>query len=255
MEQVKKHGNCGILGLTMKITILLLFTLFVFPPIADAALVDVAEDGEITLNVLSSVKSLGLDINDQSTLEINKVPTLEQSGDVITLTRDGEKVSLSVLAGNVVRELDVTSYTDNLVEFERKDPAKRVRISFSDGNFTIEQGGVTAKTSYSININTKEDRVTLDTSSGKEFLSVLPVEAIQSAIRARVISNLAGGDVEIAEGEGGSLNYLISGKKIVNIFNIIDFEFDVETTVSAATGEVVSIDSPTWLRGLAFLFV
>lgn len=240
----------------MKTSLLLLFlTLFVFPLPANAALVDVAEGGEVTLNVLSSVNSLGLNTDTESTLEIKKVPTGGGSGDSVTLSRNGEKISLSVLAGNTLRELDVTSYTDNLVELERKDPAKKIRISLSGANFTIEQGEVVAKTSYPINIDTKENKITLVTSSGKEFLTVLPVEAIESAIRAKVISSFIGGEIKIMEGEGGSLNYSISGKRVVSILNIIDFEFDVETTVSAATGEVVSIDSPTWLRGLAFLFV
>jgi hypothetical protein len=53
---------------------------------------------------------------------------------------------------------------------------------------------------------------------------------------------------------GNKLAYEIAGDRIVNLFNIYKYAVPVKVQVSASTGEIISIDQPTWLKVVSFLF-
>jgi len=109
-------------------------------------------------------------------------------------------------------------------------------------------------TDYPININPKKNEISVQTPSGIRFLSVLPVEAAESILRARVMTRLTGEKTFLLEGERGELVYEMNGEKVLNIFNLLDYPVEVKTKVSVLTGEIVEIDQPTWLRIVSFLF-
>jgi len=222
---------------------------------AEAALVTVRNDGRVVLNVLSSVNGFELGTN-EGELEITSLPADDGDDSLVTLKREGEKVNLSVLGDSGISYLDVTSFKEKIVELERQRPVEEIGIYIEDGKFAIKQGGITALTDYSISVDPQDNELALKTSSGMKFLTVLPLDAVKSAMRAKVINGgIKENSIAIEEQESGELAYIINGKKVISIVSIFDFEIDVATKVSAQTGELISIDNPPWLKALAFLFV
>ena len=224
----------------------LFFLLIKVSPVK-ASLVTVNKEGEPIWNVLASEDQVGSNIlkNDPKSLEVINSATEAQAGTLALKITDGKMY---------LNDLDVTNYQDNLVEIEERGNVKRINIGRIDNFFTIEQNGITAKTIYPIIIRPKENELSVTTSGGSIYVSILPIEAAETAIRSRFVSNLTGKDaLELTE-DNGILSYKISGEKVLNLLNVTSYKIPVVAHVSASTGELLAIDGPEWFKIFGFLF-
>ncbi len=229
---------------------LFLSNFFVLVPEVDASMVLIQRDGDMIVNVLSLNDEAG-----RSDLEVTKVAAVSDSDDArISLQRNEETVNMTIYNSQGKRELDVTDYKDSLVEIEEIPKPKKTTIGIEGETFFIRQGSVEAKTMLPITVQAEEKTISVKTSTGEKFLSVLPHSAADSIFKTRIINKITDGGMTINE-EEEELMYTIKGKKIVNMLNIYDFELDVIAKVSATTGEIIGIQEPGWLKSLNFLFV
>src|SRR4030042_1396497 len=124
---------------------------------------------------------------------------------------------------------------------------------------TIEVVGGASEVKYSnakIALTKEKGKLALETPSGYKFLSILPKQAASVLLRAKLATTITQDErAYILEDEKGNLYYDLTAKKIIPIFNIYNYEFGVRANVSATTGEIISIDEPTWYRFFNFLFV
>ncbi len=228
---------------------------FLFPSTVSATLLSVKSDGTLEWKVLSLQDELALGVSQRNLLEVKDVKPVPGATDSRIVLRSEEGKTLLAVGGESdSRGLDVTGWEDTLIEVEERGDTKRMNIKIVDGNFAIEQDGIVAKTSLPINIDPVENAISLTTDSGEIFLSVLPVEAAETALRSRFISSLNDNTVEISQEEMGVLTYKIDGEKKLGVLKLLDYGVPVTAHVSGSTGEIVFVDQPTWLRILGFLF-
>jgi hypothetical protein len=239
------------------IFVLTLSVLFCFSSaIAKAeSLLVISEKGEMIWKVLSSTDSISLSIPQREHLEVTDVAvSSETASDAkISLEKEGENISLSIDSSEGSRYLDVTNWQDDLIEIEERGETQRLAIRITDGEFSIEQKGISVATSYPINIDPKRNEISVQTPSGVRYLSVLPIEAAESALRAKVITKFTADKASLIERDRGELVYVFNGEKILNLFNILDYPVEVEASISVLTGEIVHVEQPPWLKVLSFL--
>ncbi len=242
-----------------KILVLPIFLFFFlsFSSEARASLVTITRGGEVVINVLSVEDSIELEIPQKEFLEVKNVALGATGENVsVSLAKVDGKLSLSVLSDSGEKSLDVTNYSDDLVEIERRPQVQRLVIKIDNGKFAISQGGLTAETDYEININPKNAGLTLTTPSGLRYLSVLPREAANSMFRSKLIDRIViGNKMLIKEEVGEELAYEVEGIKVISFFNIYDYELPVKAKVSATTGQIAQIVEPAWMKYLGFLFL
>jgi hypothetical protein len=212
-----------------------------------AALLTIDKSGKIIWNVLSYESSLSVPKNN---LEVKSVTDNQETNKLISLNMEGEKVSLKVGEEN---ELDVTNVPGDLVEIEERNDVKKIEIGVIENKFSIKEGGIVALSSYPINIDPVESRLSLLTPSGKKYLAIFPHEAVQIALRSKYVSKVEGDSFNINE-EGKDISYLISGQKIINLFNVFKLGIPVTANVSASSGEILSVNQPIWLKFIGFMF-
>lgn len=237
----------------------LVFSLLVFFSAAlpvQASLVTIDKEGKVVINVLSAEDSIELEIPRRQYLEIKGIVegTLDPDAKV-SLLKEGGKVNLQISTNSGDKSLDVTNYKEKLVEIEERPVVERIAISVLGDKFEIEQRGVVAATDYEISIEPKSARLTLITPSGLQFLSILPRQAVDIALRAKSINRVGSQNKLDIRQEGSELAYFVPGDKVINFFDLFEYKVPVKTVVSASTGEVLSVEQPTWLRVLGFLFV
>jgi len=233
--------KAGVLLLTFS----LLFVICTSPIGAQSSLLVINKNGEIIWDVLSSNDSLALGVAKPKNISVTDVAT-GSSEENILIQRDGEKISMLV---GETKELDVTGWEHNLIEIEERGDTKSIAISLKDNKFNLSQEGVVAQTTFPIKIDPKLNKVTLTTETGDKFLAVLPVEAAQVALRARIVTKLSSSPIEIIE-DGKDLTYKIAGIKEINLFDLYKLGVNVAAKVSASTGEVLTTEEPSWLKVL-----
>jgi hypothetical protein len=235
------------------LTLSFLFCLSIAAAKAESLLV-INENGEVIWKVLSSTDSISLSIPQREYLEVTDVAAnSETASDAkIGLVKENGSISLNINSSEGSRSLDVTNWQDDLIEVEARGETKKLAIRITNGEFSIEQKGISVTTSYPINIDPKRNEISVQTPSGARFLSVLPIEAAESALRAKVITKFTG-NASLVERDRGELVYVFNGEKILNLFNLLDYPVDVEASVSVLTGEIVHVEQPPWLRILSFL--
>ncbi len=222
--------------------------------ISASSLVAVNRDGQIVLNVLSSQDSLALKTPKRDSLEVVDVAGSETSDGKISLMREGAKVNLSIAGSGGETNLDVTGITSEIIEVEERPQTQRIQISLEGENFVITQEGVSAITSFPIIVNPKTAELSVTTDTGVKYVAVLPSAAVESVLRAKIINNFPKGS-KITLGEtDGVLAYKISGEKILNLFNMMDYPVAVESVVSASNGEILKTNQPAWLQIISFMF-
>lgn len=237
------------------------FTLSVLFCLSSAAvkaesLLVVNENGEVVWKVLSSMDSISLSIPQREHLEVTDVAASSEtiSDAIISLEKEDGNISLNIDSSEGSRSLDVTNWQDDLIEIEERGETKKLVIRIIDGEFSIEQKGISVVTSYPINIDPEKNEISVQTPSGARFLSILPIEAAESALRAKVITRFTGEKASLVEGDRGELVYVLRGEKVLNLFNLLDYPVEVEASVSVLTGEIVHVEQPPWLIVLSFLF-
>jgi hypothetical protein len=221
-----------------------------------ASLVTVDKAGDVVLNVLSEEDSSGT--NDQAgTIEVvGGASEVKYSNAKIALTKDKGKLSLSVLSSTGGKDFDITDYKDSVLEIEERPAVQKLTISVNNGTFLITQGNINAETDYQIQVDPKKGNLALETPSGYKFLTILPKQAASVLLRSKLATTITQDErAYILEDEKGNLYYDLTAKKVIPIFNIYNYEFGVRAKISATTGEIISIDEPTWYRFFNFLFV
>jgi hypothetical protein len=220
----------------------LIFCFFLFASDTQASLVKIDKNGEVIWQVLSSEDSLALGIAERGKIEVKDIAG-DSAATNIALKREGDKLFLNV-----------TTWEDSLVEIEERGDVKKVTIGKEGDKFTIEQNGVVAITDFPIIIRPRENELSVTTESGSVFLSVLPIEAAESALRSRFLSQIPEKKMFLVENESGTLAYKISGEKVLNILNMIEYPIPVVADVSVSNGEILAIEGPEWFRIFGFLF-
>lgn len=221
----------------------------------NAALLTIDKRGEIVWNVLAQETQITLDIPKQSYIEVRKVGGAEpQENPVVNLAKEDGKISLIVSSGSQTRELDVSGVEKELIEVEERSQVKRIIVGAKDDKFSLEHEGVVALTSFPIQINAKSAKFTITTSKGDTFLSIFPYDAAEMALRTKLLSKVSKDNLEIIEGDG-ELQYKVSGEKVFKFFNLFEYSIPVAVFISASTGEILSIDSPTIFKYIGLLFV
>lgn len=218
---------------------------------ANASILTVKSTGDVIQNVLSSEDQIALGVPSKNDLTVKKVSEENNTDKSIFLKKENEKIYLKVGEEN---NMDVTNIKDGIIEIEERGDTKRVNISVVDGKFVITEANVTAKTDLPINVDPKENELSVVTSTGAIFLSVLPLEATETALRSKVMSKIIDKNLDLTEKDLGTLAYTVRGEREINIFNIVNMKVPVTTFVSTTTGEIVSTDQPKWLSMLGFLF-
>lgn len=214
---------------------------------AQASIITVDKTGKITVKVLAESSELAIkDI---------KVDGSEGAGSAISLSKENGKFALNVVSSEGEKTLDVTELGGDLIEIEERPEVKRVNIGLSHGMFTIQQEDIVATTNFPISINPETAKIALLTPSGQKFLSILPRDAFESGLRAKSISKLQEGtNLALVEAGGKELLYQIEGEKTINVFNLLSVDVPVRASISAFSGEVVSLEQPVWLKVLGFMF-
>ena len=226
----------------------LLWLLF-FPSRVEASLLVVKSDGELVLNVLSSESALVLEIPDYGQLGVKKAATEGETSENILLSREDNKISLRI---GESKFFDVTDWKEGVMEIEERPESKSIHIDLWENKFRIQSEGVFALTDLPFSVNPSKDKFSVTTPSGEKYVAILPHEAVQTVLRAKVLSQTDKA-LDLVE-EAGVLSYLVKGKKVINLFNFYDLKVAVTAKVSASTGEIYFIEQPPWLRVLGVLF-
>ena len=220
-----------------------------------ASLLVVKNEGEIVWNVLAEEDNLSLDVPKHSYLEVTKIAQVNPSeSSLVVLKRQDGKISLSVDSGDEKKQLDVTNWKEDVIEVEERAEVKKLVIKIVDEKFRLEQNGISAITEFPVTIDSKSARLSIETSGGQTFLSIFPKEAVDSLLRAKFVNKIPDSNIELIE-KDKELQYVIAGEKVFDILGLMEYSVPVTTFISASTGEILSIDSPTWFKYIKFLFV
>ncbi len=216
-----------------------------------AKLLTVNNEGEVVWNVLSLQDEVWVDneIEDFSVRQVTQVNSV--GNELINISQKDGEVKLSVGSGESTKEINLDNTNQELIEIEERQATQKLLIGKRDGHFTIQQSGITVNTLLPIQINPKTAKLSLTTSSGENYLYVLPRDAIRSILRTKVITDTKG-DLELTE-VNDSLVYKIPGEKVIPLLNLYNYSFAFDSYVSAQTGELVSVDAPTWYKIFGFL--
>jgi len=236
----------------VSVIIVLLSLTFLPAPVA-ASLVVVESDGSLKLSVLSA-QDASLLTPSRKSLEIEKVASSgSANGSIIKLNQDKEEVSLEVYGDSGRGSFNVTDYKESVVEIRARPNIQKIAISVESDGFRIDNDGVSAFTSFPIMVDSNTAQLDLETTKGYVTLSVLPFDAVQFALRTRLMTKIDDGGVSIVS-SNDVLEYKISGAKVISLFNIYDYSIPISSYISASTGEVLKIDAPGWLKFINLIF-
>jgi len=228
-----------------------IFRLFV-PTKTFASLIKIQKNGELLWNVLAQSDAIG-----EKELSFLKIESGREygsvSGNFVSLRNNKGNVSLVVKTDSKTYEFVPQKSDDYLVEIEERANIRKILIGVGGDNFVINEEGTIAKTHFPIDIDVKLANLIVKTPSGDEFLTLLPKEALKLALRTKLLNELSE-DIEVVEKDGG-LHYKVSGNKVLNILDIFEYRIPLTLFISAKTGEINSLDSPTIFKYLKFLFV
>jgi hypothetical protein len=230
----------------------LIFLFLFFPKgVSASSLIKISKEGNLTVNVLSASDSLALGVPQKSFLEVKEVAGRGSLSQDIVLKKEGDKYNL-YLGGS--QALDVTNWSDSVVEIEEKEEAKKIDILVLNDKFLIKQAGILTDVSYPLKVMPKEKKLSVETPFGDKLLLVMPYDAALTALRSKVLGKVdKDKHFELVE-ENKDIVYKMSGYKILNFFGFYKMDYPVTVNVSASTGEVVLVDEPWWLK-IAGLFL
>ncbi|MFA4834257.1 MAG: PepSY domain-containing protein [Patescibacteria group bacterium] len=114
---------------------------------------------------------------------------------------------------------------------------KTVSIEKKQGSLSIKEGKATAITQEKLTI--QDDNLYLGTSAGKKEIKISPEEASTKATLTKVSA------IELIE-ESQAPIYSVKGTKQAKLFLLIPVSIQIETKVSAESGEVISVKKPWW---------
>ena len=218
----------------------------------EAGLVTINKEGKVIVNVLSYSDKLSLEISEKSELDISKVANEpSEEGDTLSLYKEGERISLKIIGEDEIKNLDITGWENEIVEIEEREDSSKLRILLVDGKFAIEQNGFVATTEYPIDVDAKNNNLSLITPTGSVHLSILPLGAAETLLKSKTLTTVT--DASLVEKEAGKLVYEISGEREINLFNIFKYSVPVSAQISVLTGEILFVDQPVWLKAISIL--
>lgn len=227
----------------------------VFPSIVSASVVKITKEGEVVSQILGAHDEISLSIPQNDDLSIVNIAggSADPKASVFIAKADfGTNVNISNGRKNESYQIEGDK---DLVEIEERAEKERVLISSQGRSFLIRQKGFTAETSYEIQVDPTSAHVSLQAPSGLRYLAVLPREALDTLLKAKIINKFnALTSAKISENTENDLVYEIAGAKALTFFNIYTHSVPVTTTISATTGEIVDIDQPFWLPLVGTLF-
>jgi hypothetical protein len=186
-------------------------------------------------------------------LKINLTQAIADLTQKVNLSKQDDKIKLEVTTGETKKEVDVTELAEDVIEIEQSQEAKKVKIGSVGDKFIISQNDTDALTSFPISINPNGKHVTVDTPTGQKYLGIFPDDVFDTLSKTGVLDNLEG-NIELAEGEQGQLEYILNGEKVLNLFNLLNVTAPVNVKVSALDGQVLETDSPAWYKVLGFIW-
>jgi hypothetical protein len=219
-----------------------------------ASLLVVKPNGSLQVNVLSAENETSLTPPEHTNLQIERVGSGSISdASIVKLKKSDGKINLQVYGNSGVDNLNVTGYKENILEVEERPDTQKLEVSLSGNDFRIKNKGTTALTAFPITVDSKTADLSISTDTGDKILAVYPFDAMLSALRTKLITNVNRNNLEIIV-ENDKLIYKVQGEKSINIYNLYTYLIPVYTYISATTGEVVRIDAPGWLKIVNFLF-
>lgn len=223
------------------------FSFFLSFKKADASLIRVTKDGEVVKNVLSfkisDVQGVSLDNANQ---EESSKPT---GSDSVLLSKDDGGVYLAL--GGEGKRYDINNLGGDIVEIEERDNLKPVKIITKDGKFILSQEGFDIETDKSIEIDSKSGNIFVESSLGKEFLSVLPMDAATTTLRSKYLTRIT--DASLVSDAQGDTVYRFEGERVLKVLGFLNYSVPVSADLSISTGEIVKVNQPVWLKIVGFL--
>jgi len=242
----------------VKILTLFLFATLFFnsPKTANASLLFVNNKKEVVWNVLSYTDERELQIPKNDSLRVKKIASNIESGanSIISIEKEGEGVNLSVDTNGVETSMDISGFESDIVEIEQRSQVQRAVVSLKDNLFLIQQENVAAFTDFPLTIDPESAEISVRTKSGQRTIAIMPQMIYENLIRAKQLDRLNENKMMLTEGDLGELQYVINGERIFNILNVYDYAVPISASVSASTGEVLTIDQPLWVPILGILF-
>jgi len=140
----------------------------------------------------------------------------------------------------------------NLVLIEGDIHSENIAVDRDGNGFHISQSGVSAQTDLPVIVLPETKEIFIETSNGREALSIAPHQVISTLVKSGAINILPSDGVRLVE-NNGALSYIITGERTVNFFNLGKATVPVVTTVSVQTGEIQNVEQPKWLSLFGFL--
>ncbi len=113
-----------------------------------------------------------------------------------------------------------------------------IEIGKTGNELTITEGNTTAVTTEKLVI--EESKLYIETSTGNKQIKVLPEEASSKATAVTSVNT-----IELKE-ESQQPIYSVKGTKQVKLLLVIPVSMQIETKVSAESGNVISVKKPWW---------
>ena len=140
------------------------------------------------------------------------------------------------------------------IEEIKKEIEDNKSILASGEGFLLKERNISAYTNFPLIIEPLDKKIIVRTSTGEQFISILPSDALVQVVKGNVLDVIDGDYLILSDGEMGDVQYTVHGKKTLNILNIISHEVPVKAVVSAVDGQVLSVEQPIWLPLASLLF-
>lgn len=226
----------------------LMLTKTAYPSVVSAQILIVRNNGEIDYKVLSFSDEIKPEIPKSSNFDVKQSPAVSTAEKpTIALTRNGESVNVLVDEYGSKKEFLINKSTDVILELEERPETSKLEIGYKDGFFTLIQNNFTAYTNFAIKIDAVNARLTVSTERGERIVSIMPNSAIQYLVKSKVINKVSENRLELIE-KDSELVYQVSGERLLNIFDLYKYPIEVNSFVSASTGEIVLVEAPVWLK-------
>lgn len=159
------------------------------------------------------------------------------------------KIETKVKSGENETELENEAENEAVKEVEKELEKEDVKIATAPGQIALVNKRVGALSNFPISIDPTTRQLTVTTPAGSKVVAVLPQQAIDNMLAARVMddvvsekanNNLASiPDLVKLEVENEVLGYKVKGTKTHKLLGFIPIKTGVEAFVSAENGQVV----------------
>lgn len=164
--------------------------------------------------------------------------------------KDGKvKIETKVKNDGDEVELEDEAEDEALEELEAELEEEDIKIATAPGQIALVNQRVGALSNFPLSVDPTTKQLTVTTPAGSKVVAVLPQQAIDNMLAAKIITDIIGEKAtnELAsipslvklEIENGVLGYKIKGTKTHKLLGLIPVKTTVEAFVSAENGQVV----------------